>query len=42
MHKLLKTKGKLIGFFIGLVNKETKGKVSHEVIISELKKKLKN
>ena len=33
---------KLIGFFIGQVNKETKGKVSHEVIISELKKKLKN
>ena len=32
----------LIGFFIGQVNKETKGKVSHEVIISELKKKLKN
>ena len=33
---------KLIGFIIGQVNKETKGKVSHEVIISELKKKLKN
>ena len=33
---------KLIGFFIGEVNKETKGKVSHEEIISELKKKLKN
>ena len=33
---------KLIGFFIGQINKETKGKVNHELIISELKKKLQN
>jgi aspartyl-tRNA(Asn)/glutamyl-tRNA(Gln) amidotransferase subunit B len=33
---------KLIGFFIGQVNKETKGKVSHEVVIAELSKKLKD
>ena len=33
---------KLIGFFIGQVNKETKGKVSHEVVIAELNKKLKD
>ena len=33
---------KLIGFFIGQVNKVTKGKVSHEVIIAELNKKLKD
>ncbi len=33
---------KLIGFFIGQINRETKGKVNHELIISELKKKLQN
>ena len=33
---------KLIGFFIGQVNKETKGKLSHEVVIAELSKKLKD
>ena len=33
---------KLIGFFIGQVNKETMGKVSHEVVIAELSKKLKD
>ena len=32
----------LIGFFIGQVNKETMGKVSHEVVIAELSKKLKD
>ena len=33
---------KLIGFFIGQVNKETKGKINHEIVIAELNKKLKN
>ena len=31
---------KLMGFFIGQVNRETKGKISHKVIIDELRKKL--
>ena len=33
---------KLLGFFIGQINKETRGKVNHELIITELKKKLKS
>ena len=33
---------KLFGFFIGQINKETRGKVNHELIITELKKKLKS
>ena len=33
---------KLMGFFIGQINKETKGKISHKIIIDELKKKLNN
>ena len=33
---------KLFGFFIGQINKETRGKVNHELIIAELKKKLKS
>ena len=33
---------KLIGFFIGQFNKETKGKVRDEVVIAELSKKLKD
>jgi aspartyl-tRNA(Asn)/glutamyl-tRNA(Gln) amidotransferase subunit B len=33
---------KLLGFFIGQINKQTRGKVNHELIIAELKKKLKN
>jgi len=33
---------KLLGFFIGQINKKTRGKVNHEIIITELKKKLKD
>ena len=33
---------KLLGFFIGQINKKTRGKVNHELIITELKKKLKD
>jgi|TARA_B100001093_G_scaffold520396_1_gene615424 aspartyl-tRNA(Asn)/glutamyl-tRNA(Gln) amidotransferase subunit B len=33
---------KLMGFFIGQVNRETQGKVSHKIIIDELKKVLNN
>jgi aspartyl-tRNA(Asn)/glutamyl-tRNA(Gln) amidotransferase subunit B len=33
---------KLLGFFIGQINKKTRGKVNHEIIINELKKKLKD
>lgn len=33
---------KLMGFFIGQINRETKGKISHKIIIDELKKKLNN
>ena len=33
---------KLLGFFIGQINKQTRGKVNHELIIAELKNKLKN
>ncbi len=33
---------KLMGFFIGQINRETKGKISHKIIIDELTKKLNN
>jgi aspartyl-tRNA(Asn)/glutamyl-tRNA(Gln) amidotransferase subunit B len=33
---------KLMGFFIGQINRKTKGKISHKIIIDELKKKLNN
>ena len=33
---------KLLGFFIGQINKKTRGKVNHELIITKLKKKLKD
>jgi len=33
---------KLLGFFIGQINKKTRGKVNHVIIINELKKKLKD
>ena len=33
---------KLMGFFIGQINRKTKGKISHKIIIDELTKKLNN
>ena len=42
MQRFKNGEEKLMGFFIGQINRKTKGKISHKIIIDELKKKLNN